>query len=155
MSTRSLIGIQTNTCIIAAYCHCDGYIEGGVGDTLKMHYNSYEKTLELVNVCQPTQPDFYIQDQWGHEFSVKNTLKKEFMDGNEVKAIGLTPATISSLCQSIASTKFNVKYRPREKTFESKIRFILHGKDIGVDFLYLFQNGVWNVSTLDSDFVTY
>ena len=48
MSTRSRIAIQKKGGeVVSIYCHFDGYIEG-VGNTLRKHYNTKEKALELI-----------------------------------------------------------------------------------------------------------
>ena len=48
MSTRSRIAVETSSQrVVSIYCHSDGYIQG-VGVTLKKHYNSQEKALELI-----------------------------------------------------------------------------------------------------------
>ena len=48
MATRSYIGIRTeNGTIIAAYCHCDGYLTYN-GQMLVDHYQNVEDILDLV-----------------------------------------------------------------------------------------------------------
>ena len=47
MSTRSVIAVQTEDGIKAAYCHHDGY-PSWVGYILLHHYNSQEQVEELV-----------------------------------------------------------------------------------------------------------
>lgn len=42
MSTRCLIGLKENNKVEYIYCHNDGYIQGGVGETLLRHYNYYD-----------------------------------------------------------------------------------------------------------------
>lgn len=50
MGTRALIGMQyTNGNIRAIYCHWDGYIEGGVGETLHRHYQDTAKINQLLD----------------------------------------------------------------------------------------------------------
>jgi hypothetical protein len=49
MATRSAIGILKYGYITAVYCHWDGYIERGVGQTLFEHYNSTAKVEELIS----------------------------------------------------------------------------------------------------------
>lgn len=55
MSTRCEIGIMLNDGTIeAAYCHHDGYLDGGVGEVLWQHYNGddeikrFNKAWDLV-----------------------------------------------------------------------------------------------------------
>lgn len=51
MSTRSMIAGQDSMGMIRGiYCHWDGYIKGGVGETLKTYYNTPEKLIELVEL---------------------------------------------------------------------------------------------------------
>lgn len=50
MSTHSYIAIENkNGSIDAVYCHFDGYIEGGVGETLFTHYNNRELIKQLIS----------------------------------------------------------------------------------------------------------
>lgn len=49
MSTRCLIGIKENDKVKYIYCHNDGYIEGGVGETLLRYYNYYD-TVRLMEL---------------------------------------------------------------------------------------------------------
>jgi hypothetical protein len=50
MSTRSAIGMVTyDGRIKAVYCHFDGYIDGGVGETLLNRYKDIFKVNELIN----------------------------------------------------------------------------------------------------------
>lgn len=50
MSTRCLIGIKENDKVRYIYCHNDGYIHGGVGETLAMHYKTVEAVNELMKL---------------------------------------------------------------------------------------------------------
>lgn len=50
--------MSTNSAIIAPcvggfrgiYCHCDGYVKGGVGETLFRHYTDSEKIAQLLDL---------------------------------------------------------------------------------------------------------
>jgi hypothetical protein len=49
MATRSRIGLQlVDGSILSVYCHCDGYPQFN-GVKLVEHFNSYEKTAELID----------------------------------------------------------------------------------------------------------
>jgi hypothetical protein len=49
MSTRCRIGIlNKDRTVESIYCHHDGYLIGGVGEMLYMHYNTEEKVRELL-----------------------------------------------------------------------------------------------------------
>lgn len=58
MSTRSFICVElteedkkllhTDKRYFGVYCHFDGYVIDGVGETLLRHYNSYMKTIRLL-----------------------------------------------------------------------------------------------------------
>jgi hypothetical protein len=47
MSTRSIIGVLHNNKCKAVYCHFDGYLRGGVGQTLLLDYDA-AKADQLV-----------------------------------------------------------------------------------------------------------
>lgn len=50
MATRSYIGIKTKEGFAKViYCHWDGYIKGGVGETLLKIYNTSKKVEKLIN----------------------------------------------------------------------------------------------------------
>ena len=49
MSTRCRIGIlNKDGTVESIYCHHDGYLIGGVGEMLYMHYNTEDKVRELM-----------------------------------------------------------------------------------------------------------
>ena len=51
MSTRCRIGIENKDgTITSIYCHHDGYVEGGVGETLVRHYQDEEKIRKLLDL---------------------------------------------------------------------------------------------------------
>ena len=51
MSTRSLIGIKNKDgSVTGIYCHNDGYVVGGVGETLHKYYNNEDRVRELINL---------------------------------------------------------------------------------------------------------
>ena len=51
MGTRSAIGYKLpNGKIRAKYCHWDGYVEGGVGQTLQEHYQAAWKIGRMVEL---------------------------------------------------------------------------------------------------------
>ena len=51
MSTRARIGIlNKDGTVESIYCHHDGYLIGGVGEMLYMHYNTEEKVRELMKL---------------------------------------------------------------------------------------------------------
>ena len=51
MGTRSAIGYKLpNGKIRAKYCHWDGYVEGGVGQTLQEHYQAACKIGRMVEL---------------------------------------------------------------------------------------------------------
>ncbi|MGL5717011.1 MAG: hypothetical protein ACRCX2_28605 [Paraclostridium sp.] len=50
MSTRCVIGIERdNDMVEYVYCHWDGYINGGAGDTLKKHYDRGDMETLIAN----------------------------------------------------------------------------------------------------------
>jgi len=86
MSTRSLIGIKNQDgSVTGIYCHNDGYIVGGVGETLYHHYNSEKKVRELINlgnlssVHKNISP---IKELDFHEYHEEDGLAKHSFDHN-------------------------------------------------------------------------
>ena len=50
MSTHSFIGIVKDHAIRGIYCHFDGYVKSGVGQTLFEYYQNDDKVNELINL---------------------------------------------------------------------------------------------------------
>ena len=49
MATRSRIAIENEDgTVTSVYCHNDGYVESGNGETLVMHYRDREKVKQLI-----------------------------------------------------------------------------------------------------------
>ncbi len=49
MATRSRIAIENEDgTVTSVYCHNDGYVEGGNGETLIIHYRDREKVKQLI-----------------------------------------------------------------------------------------------------------
>lgn len=50
MGTRSVIAVEDSKTkqVRAIYCHWDGYVHGGVGETLHLHYQDENKIAELL-----------------------------------------------------------------------------------------------------------
>mgnify|MGYP001070772816 CR=1 FL=1 len=71
MSTRSTIAMKTNgENYLQIYCHWDGYIEGGVGEMLINHYNTYEEVEDLIMMGDASsinetleESEFYHRDR--------------------------------------------------------------------------------------------
>lgn len=50
MATRSLIAIPgPDDSYRAVYCHFDGYVEGGVGETLQDYWTDEDEIIDLIN----------------------------------------------------------------------------------------------------------
>jgi hypothetical protein len=55
MSTRSAIIAKRDNGYAGIYCHFDGYIEGGVGETLHRHYQDPAKIAALIDLGDISQ----------------------------------------------------------------------------------------------------
>jgi len=63
MSTRCIIGIQNKDgSVESVYCHHDGYLKSGVGETLYLHYNTEEKVRELMKLGDMSALDANLKD---------------------------------------------------------------------------------------------
>ena len=63
MGTRSAIGYKLpNGKIRAKYCHWDGYVEGGVGQTLQEHYQAAWKIGRMVELGDMSELAAEIDD---------------------------------------------------------------------------------------------
>jgi hypothetical protein len=69
MATRSAIGIELQGEVRAVYCHWDGYVKNGVGETLLNHYD-FDKTLELISMGDLSSLGADIGSQ--HDFDTYN-----------------------------------------------------------------------------------
>ena len=85
MSTHSYIAIENKDgSINAVYCHFDGYIKGGVGETLFKHYNKRKLVKQLIshgeisslgNTINDT--DFYHSDYRGQPLVINHYKNKD------------------------------------------------------------------------------
>lgn len=126
-----MIGIETDNGIKSVYCHSDGYIEAGVGDMLKTHYNDASLAANLVLICHSPTP-LYQSD-----------IRQVY--GEYVLANKLIPESISSLGATINETRFNVDCAPLNLNFPNESDFIQYGKDVMAEYCYFFKTGKWFV----------
>lgn len=51
--------VKLQNAYIGIYCHWDGYIKGGVGDSLKAKFNSYDEVMNLIvgGFCSAIEDD--------------------------------------------------------------------------------------------------
>ena len=61
MSTRSLIWLEVSDgSYRGIYCHHDGYIKRGVGETLLKYYQDYDRIVRLINLGGLSSLGMYI-----------------------------------------------------------------------------------------------
>ena len=85
MATRSAIGYKLpNGKIRAKYCHLDGYVEGGVGQTLQEHYQAAFKIGQMVELgdmsslaAEVADCSFYGRDV---EYTTSETTPQDYDD---------------------------------------------------------------------------
>lgn len=85
MSTHSYIAVENkNGTIDAVYCHFDGYIEGGVGETLFTHYNERKLVKQLISHGEMSalgdtidDTDFYHSDYHGQPLVINHYENKD------------------------------------------------------------------------------
>lgn len=69
MSTRSRIGIQLeNGKVESIYCHFDGYVTGGVGETLVNHYTDIDKIKKMIFLGDMSCLNKSIECPDGHSY---------------------------------------------------------------------------------------
>lgn len=62
LTTEDQIKFNTEMPYLGVYCHHDGYVDGGVGDTLQESYNSYFKALRLIKHGEMSSLDNTIKE---------------------------------------------------------------------------------------------
>lgn len=86
MSTRCRIGIlNKDGTVESIYCHHDGYLIGGVGEMLYMHYNTEEKVRELMKLGDMSSLDADLKGCYTyqkHGESVESTRSANHMNVN-------------------------------------------------------------------------
>lgn len=115
MSTRSRIGImEIDGSITSIYCHNDGYPEYN-GRVLFQHYKTEEKIRELVSLGDISS----LGENIGEKIDFNNIQLRE-------------------------NNKQVVAYkRDRGELNSNSINHTIYDWPAGVDFLYLFENGIW------------
>lgn len=74
MSTRSHIGLKENDGVKWIYCHHDGYIDDGVGETLFKHYTTTDNITRLLCCGDLISLENTPEESNNNSF---NTLRKE------------------------------------------------------------------------------
>lgn len=124
MATRSTISvIQSDGSVKSIYCHWDGYIKEGVGDTLKQFYNTLDKANELIEL--------------GSLSSLWEKLTTDNEHSFELPEKGVTVAYHRDRGEELVIEEYESLKRFNDcKDFE--------------DYNYLFENDVWLVSKYDN-----
>lgn len=133
MSTRSFIGMQyENGTIRAIYCHYDGYINGGVGETLFWHFQDADKINKLLEGSDISSLGSRIDASEGHSFDNRQEGCTVFY----------------------ARDRGEVRRDPSE--YFTSPTFLRGAKNVGAIYAYLFADGEWfvcNVGTGAKDLI--
>lgn len=97
MSTNSLIGRKiADNKVEYIYCHWDGYIENGVGDTLSSYYLNNDKKINqlfengnLSSLYDTIEDNTCCKDRGEDDWESEICTEKEYIEGND------TPYTCS------------------------------------------------------------
>ena len=97
MSTRSAIGYLTpNGNVRAVYCHWDGYVNGGVGETLVTEWQSAYRVAQLV--------------ESGHMSQLGIDLKSSVFYGRDRGETDVSPEEFESMYQFSSSYLGDCEY---------------------------------------------
>ena len=97
MSTRSAIGYLTpNGNVRAIYCHWDGYVNGGVGETLVTEWQSAYRVAQLV--------------ESGHMSQLGIDLKSSVFYGRDRGETDVSPEEFESMYQFSSSYLGDCEY---------------------------------------------
>jgi len=146
MGTRSSIAVKHGNNIKAVYCHWDGYLEHN-GAILLESYDS-AKANNLVALGDISFLNRKIGEK--HPFSPHSTSK------SPAKQVRIRQA--HEAAELAGWTTFYGRDRGETgcefRTFGSESEWVEHYDNVGAEYYYLMDNGVWYVSTPDdSDFV--
>lgn len=141
MSTRSSIAVlQPDGKVKSIYCHWDGYLKGGVGQTLFEDYNSEEKANELISLGGLSRLDKYPNP-------LEEAIADYSMDSGENKTGKKLKASEHSY--NSPQKEVTVAYhRDRGEKFSQNIHRDLEMYNLTGDFQscnYLFKDGKWHV----------
>ena len=128
MSTRSGVGLlMPDGTIKAIYVHWDGYVSGGVGETLASHYTERAKIEKLIalgdlsSLGAEVDPDPAFPHNWKHP--QKNVTVAYHRDRNDPLEPAIDVKDKESFPEVVASC-------------------------YGADYAYLFEDGCWLVCDL-------
>jgi len=126
MATRSLIGLQCDDHIKYVYCHWDGYPSHN-GQILSDHYRDRAKVEKLISLGDLS----VLQPEIGES--------NDFDIDNRIEGV--------CLFYGRDRGEQDTDYR----TCNDSNQFIEVGNNLYTDYVYLFQNGNWLVSTTYDD----
>ena len=139
MSTRCRIGIENKDgTITSIYCHHDGYISGGVGEMLAIHYTDEAKVRKLMELgdisslgTEPvSNPNAWKTPGEGAIFSGNwNEIWHELHPKN--------------MCDAYESRGEDCPAETHKDIKEYKE----YSYDCGGEFTYLYKDGKWQVLT--------
>ena len=131
MGTRSAIGIKHGEVVKAVYCHWDGYLDHN-GAILNKYYNNSVKANMLVAMGDMSSLGASIGEQ--HSFDDRTVA---INDPDLITTVG-SQCTFYNRDRGEENVEF--------KTFQSTQDY-LDNFDMGVQYYYLMDKGVWYVST--------
>lgn len=131
MGTKSFIGLEyPDNTIKAIYCHWDGYVHGGVGETLLEWYKDIEKVKGLISL--------------GSLSVLRKSIEK--VEGLNMRSYGTEKYADYSL---FYTRDGGGKFEQYEfNTEEEYFNFFKNGDDY-IDYAYLFKSNEWHISIRD------
>lgn len=128
MSTRSIIAIEnaTDKTVKAIYCHFDGYVHGGVGETLHTHYQDDAKIAALIELGPISILEKDVVPAEGVQHSYEN------------RADGVTVAYHRDRGE---------KYEAPNEYESAQHLLEIASNAFGAEYVYLWRDGKWFVGS--------
>lgn len=127
MSTRSYIGLATEKGIKTIYCHNDGYPEHHL-PILQKHYNTAEKVDELLELGYLSQLGAKLAPEPGEAHSFDNPAK--------------------GVCVAYHRDRGDSLDLGSAHMHTDKKDIIDKAAEIWIDYVYVFENGEWDVTEI-------
>lgn len=132
MGTRSAIAVKHGNVVKAVYCHWDGYPDYN-GRILNNYYQDSVKVNQLISLGDLSSLGANIGEQ--HSFDER----AEYLESGLAKQ-----CTFYGRDRGEEGIEF--------KTYQNEKEFI-ENFDMGQEYMYLYDNGVWYVRAYESEFI--
>lgn len=145
MSTRSLIWLEVSDgSYRGIYCHNDGYILNGVGETLLKYYQDYDRIARLINLGNLSSLGMYLDPlpDGAH-------LHYDFDNGFKLIYTFSSEHTFDNPQEDVCVAYHRDRGEELEILSEPNLDEVIKGAEhTWADYVYVFRNYKWSVLEL-------